>query len=281
MAASLRHALAFLRVPGNALRFRLRSTRRRAASAVILSGEDKSFLFAHLDAGARAAADGREAAMRGRYDLGRLRGAVSNLVYADNLAVLAMCEALLDDCELPPREGPLVVADVGAGDFRYATGLQRYLRDRSGARGVDLCGVEVDGYGVYRDGHARADLARAHAALAGPGVRYEVGDFATASRGSQHVVTMLFPFVSRYALLRWGLPLSLFAPRALLAKAAAVLLPGGFLAVANQTGGEAAKLQELMAGLPLRCVRQAGLACDLVPYAARTAERRGSVWQRL
>jgi hypothetical protein len=36
----------------------------------------------------------------------------------------------------------------------------------------------------------------------------------------------------------------------------------------------------LLAGLPLHCVRETGLACDLVPYAARTAERRGTVWQK-
>lgn len=125
----------------------------------------------------------------------------------------------------PAGDGVLAAVDVGCGAFQYATALHRLSARAAGARRVVLRGIEVDGHGIYRDGHSRADHARAHAALAADDVSFTVADFTAIELPPQDVVTMLFPFVLPYPLLQWGLPLELYRPRRLLRRAASVLRP--------------------------------------------------------
>jgi hypothetical protein len=56
--------------------------------------------------------------------------------------------------------------------------------------------------------------------------------------------------------------------------------PGGYLCVVNQTREEFARLQTLLADLPIRMVREVSFASELVPYAEKTAERVGSIWHK-
>lgn len=281
MATALRRALTLLKAPANDVAFTARSVLRWSRGAPALADEDKGTLFDWLPPRERALLRARERGLRQRYDLQALRGRSSVLHYAENVALLDLLERLWGDRRPAGGEAPLRAVDVGCGDFRYATALQRFLA-RDG-RPVDLCGVEVDGHGIYRDGHSRADHGRAHAALAGDGVGYAVADFTRwdgCGDGALDVVTMLFPFVSRYALLRWGLPLRLHRPHELMARAAAALRPGGLLVTFHQTAGECAAMRELVAGLPLSVVAEAGLATGLVPYHARTEGRRGLILER-
>ena len=146
-----------------------------------------------------------------------------------------------------------------------------------------LRGLEVDGFGIYADGHSRADHARAHAAAAswaGGHVQFEVADVCRVRLPEQDFVSVLYPFVFAYPLLQWGLPLSRFRPAQVLRRAATVLRPGGLLVVANQTAAEADRTAELLAGAPVVPLHSVGWASRLVPYAAATAERRATVWQR-
>ena len=52
------------------------------------------------------------------------------------------------------------------------------------------------------------------------------------------VVTLLHPFVTRYALLDWGLPADLFDPATVVGHAVDVLRPGGILVAVHQTAAE-------------------------------------------
>ena len=75
--------------------------------------------------------------------------------------------------------------------------------------------------------------------------------------------------------------MSRFGPGRLLRRAVAALRPGGWLLVSNQTTAEFARLRTLLEGQPIELVRQMSFATDLVPQAARTADRVGSLWRRL
>ncbi len=286
MATALRRALTLLRVPTNEVAFAARTTLRWSRGSKRLPDEPKEDLFAWLQPRPRALARARERALRATYDLARLRACSTRLAWCENLALLDAAERLFGD-HRPAAGGPrLRAVDVGAGDFRYATALHRFLSVRTAAADdwtsppIELCGIEIDGHGVYRDGHARADHGRAHAALAGPDVTYRVADFLRCELPAQDVVTMVFPFLTRYALLQWGLPLRLHRPAGLVARAASLLRSGGLLASMHQTDGERDQMAELGAAAGLRLLRSAPLHTDLVPYHERTRDRWGLLFER-
>lgn len=253
----------------------------------LLPHQDKAGWTAFLPAAERARAARRAERLRRRYGLDALQRRSTVAVFANNLALLERLEELGRGVALPGGAAePLRALDVGSGDFHYATALQRFLSRHGGgpARAVDLLGCEVDGHGIYRDGHSRADHARAHAALASEpcgSVSFTVADAAELRLPPQDVVTLLFPFLTLYPLLRWGLPLSRWRPRRLLRRAVRALRPGGWLVVSNQTSAEFERLRALLEGQPVELVRQVPFATDLVPQAERTADRVGSLWRRM
>ncbi len=283
MPTLLRRSLALLRAPANQLAFAVRSRLRWSRGAVRLPHEDKRDLFDWLEGEARSVAEARAAQLEARFDLAALRRCSSQLVFAENLALLDRLVRLAGSDPVPTgADGSVSALDIGSGVFQYATALQRWLRQDAVApsRPVALRGLEIDGFGVYRDGHSRADHAIAHAALAGPGTSFEVGDVTRLCLPPQDVVSLFFPFLSAYPLLRWGSPLTHLRPRRLLRRAVATVRVGGWLVIANQTVAEFERLRALLAGQPLQFVRQVPFGSDLVPYAARTVGRVGSLWQR-
>ena len=286
MPSLLRTALSVLRAPANELGFALRSCLRWSRGAVALADEPKDGLFAFLDAADRRVAMRREDELRHRYDLHALRRCSTRHCYLSSLARLDALD-LLSAGRTPPvgPDGRLRAIDVGSGDFHYATALQRWLAHHGGTapRPVVLRGIELDGHGVYRDGRSRADHARAHATLAGGEggeVQFQVADFARRSWPEQDAVTMFFPFLSAYACLQWGAPLSRLAPRRLLRRAIATVRPEGWLLVVNQTEREFTRMQALLADEPVELVARASFATRLVPWAERTSDQVGTLWRR-
>jgi hypothetical protein len=162
--------------------------------------------------------------------------------------------------------------------------LERWLRRAGGAgeRPVRLRGVEVDGYGIYPDFRSRKDYAGAYAAQTGnPDVTYEVGDVLDAEGSGLDLITVFYPFVTRHHLLLWGLPLRFFRPDRLLAKAAALLRPGGRMLVFTHT------LKEHEAFLALgkaegsfELEKQGRALSRLVDFHEDVEDRRYSVWTR-
>lgn len=286
MPSLLARCAALLRAPANEIAFAVRTRVAWSRGTPILPDEDKSGLFAALPAASRVANERRIAAIVQRFDLAALQARSTIAVWTSNLALLDHLDTLAAGVSLPlSADGAVRAADVGSGDFHYATALQRFLAQHATdtARTVVLRGFEIDGHGVYRDGHSRADHARAHAALASRGsglVRYEVTDVLRVNLPEQDVVTLFYPFVFSYPLLRWGLPLSRFRPRRLLHRAVAMLRPGGLLVVASQTDTEFARLRTLLADAPVELVRSGSFATDLGPAAERTRHRIGSLWRK-
>ena len=135
----------------------------------------------------------------------------SRATFASCLAHLEGLERLAATCRWPGGAGIIDRARARRRlrDFHYASALAAWLA-RSGAaapRSMVLRGIELDGHGIYRDGHSRADHARAHAALASSGSRACTSRSATScacALPEQDVLTMLFLFVTAHACLRWG-----------------------------------------------------------------------------
>ncbi len=279
MANLLARTAALLRAPANELAFPLRASLRWSRGLPAPHDEPKDGLFAAPAAAARAAD------LRERFALGRLHAQSTRRVYAANLALLDRLEALFAGEAIAPggADGVLAAVDVGCGDFHYATALLQFLRLGGAApRPVALRGIELDGHGVYRDGHSRADHARQHAELAATGggsARFEVANFLRVRLPPQDVVTMFYPFLTAYPLLRWGLPLSQLRPRALLQGAAAALRPGGCLVLVHQTDAEAGRARRLLDDGPLRLVREVPFASALDLDPAATRDRVGAIWR--
>lgn len=284
MPAELLSPLDLLRVPGNALGFLVRRRLAWSRGPVELADEPKEHLFEWLEPAARAEAEATARELATRHDLSALRARSSRLHFCENLALCAGLERLVGSRELPVSpDGVRRALDVGCGLFQYATALQRFLArgTRGPACALELRAIELDARGLYRDGHSRADHARAHARLAGEGVAFEEADFLARTFAPQDVVTLFYPFLTRQALLAWGLPLACLRPRELLAHAVTTLRPGGWLLVANQTDTEFTELARYLATLPFEPMAHAALASPLVPYFEATSERVGSLWRRV
>ncbi len=278
---------AYTRAPGNAFSFWIRQTLRWSRGMPELPQEPKAALFGYLGEGteAIASAEAREADLRVRYDLGPLRERSTAALYRKNLYLIDILEKAAEGLDLPSRgDGPLRALDVGAQDWHYVFGLERWLsRAGGGPRPVALRGIELDGYGIYPDFRSRRDYARAYAAQTGnPGAVYEVEDFLATTGAGLDVLTWFYPFVAPHHLLLWGLPLRHFRPARLIAKAASLLRPGGWLVVLAHTPAEHEAFVELaraQGGLEL--VRAGEARSRLVDFHADVEGRRFSLWRKL
>ena len=284
MPSLLARCAALLRAPANELAFAFRAGVRWSRGVPVLPHEGKSGWLAGRPADERRELERRAAELVRDFHLAALWARSTLTTWAGNLALLDNLATLSDGLPMPASaDGVVRAADLGSGDFHYAFALQRWLSRHAAAlpRTTVLRAFELDGHGVYRDGFARADHARAHAALASDGaglVRYEVADATRLRLPEQDVVTLLFPFLSTYPLLAWGLPLSRFRPRRLLLRAVATVRPGGWLAVANQTSAEFARLRQLLRDEPVDLVRSGSFASAFAAAPERTAGRVGSLW---
>jgi hypothetical protein len=167
-----------------------------------------------------------------------------NLTVLERLELAANSSALV---ALLKSTSPLLALDVGSKNFDYVDALQGFWRHREGEREVQLTGLEIDAYRRYTDVRTRRAWAQHYASFC-PGARYVVGDLQRHN-SRYHVITWFFPFVTEFPLLRWGLPLGLFQPAALLAHALSLLEPEGVLILVNQTDAEVVVQRHLLAEL--------------------------------
>jgi SAM-dependent methyltransferase len=265
--------------PLNRMRFGLRRALSFSRGAPVLPHEPKDDLFSYLEGDAKSQAEARAKDLRARYALTTAETRTTRQAFRENLYVLD----LLDTHVTPhmKRADAITAVDVGSKDFVYAPALSAFAQQWSD-RTPDLTGVEIDGHVIYKDLRSRADYAAAWAKVAGPGTRYCVSDFlAFAPDAEVTLLTIFYPFVTRFALLRWGLPASEYRPEALLQHAAKMLAADGVLVIVNHTHEERDILRALMDQIPqVTRVHGADITCSLVDYFEDVPERSLSVYVR-
>lgn len=270
-------ALAYLMVPVDAAAFALRRTLRWRRGPAPIAVESKMDLFGWLPRARREAALRREAELRSRYDLSALYARSSRALYRENLYVLDLLDRHCPDALVDVST--VRALDIGSQDFRYAYALERWLRyadaDVDGARAVALDGVELDGHVLYEKFYSRVDVAESHCRATGnPDVRYHVADVLTRGETDLDVVFCWFPFVLRYALVRWGLPLTHFAPEKIFQHAAQMLRTGGLMVIVNHTREEQARQVEILRAIDgVEVVWSGPVTSELVDYAGELSER--------
>lgn len=286
MSSLVRPAIALLRAPATEFCFALRASVRWSRGAPRRDTLASAPTFAWAPEPIRASLQRRADALDASFHVAARIRDLAPEVRARNYARLEQLERLSRGMRIPSSAGGLTrAADLGAGDFYYAGALACWLstaRTVGGPR-VDLRAFELDGHGIYRDGHARCDHGRAHAAAAScehVDVGYTVADATRICLKDLDVVSLFFPFLTTYACIEWGAPLSRSRPKKMLAAAVRALRPGGWLVVANQTTEEFVRTQRLLQRLPVTRIARCSFASDLAPEAPRTAGQIGSVWQR-
>ncbi len=272
-------ALTVAFAPVNRVRFALRRALGFSRGAPTLPNEPKDALFAYLEGAARMKAEARAEELVHAYGLTRLREHSTRVAMRENLYVLDLLDRHAT-AQLTRVKAASVV-DVGSKDFVYAPALFAFAEHWSEGPPA-LTGVEIDGHVVYKDLRSRADHAAAWAALAGTTARYCVQDFLELTPGvPATLVTIFYPFVTRFALLRWGLPVSEYRPEALLAHAVSILADGGVLLIVNHTHEERDLLRAQMEKIT-GVVRAHGddVISALVDYWEDVGERSVSVYVR-
>ena len=280
-------ALIILRAPWNQLAFKLRRLVRFKGRVVSFRNEDKTELFNYLEGEERSESEAREKELREQYKLEDLYQRSSRHHYRDNLYVLDVLDRakeLVRPCFAEFEGSELRSIDVGSMDFRYAYALRSWLSARAGKKPIRLSGVELDGDVIYRDLSLRRDHGEAHAREAAAiassqerkdSVSYQVSDFLRREDDEQDVIFFWFPFVLRYALLRWGLPLPHFLPERMLRHAYSLLKPGGLLLIVNHTEEERHEQLALLGRVGgFAILGEKPASSRLVDYAESTDERR-------
>ena len=273
--------LVFLRIPGNAFSFWLRTTWRWSRGMPELEHEPKADLYAYLHEW-RPAAEQRAAALHDRYQLAPLAQCSTAPLYRKNLYLLDILEQASAGLPLPAIAGDVVSAlDVGAQDWYYVFALERWLHQVNHCP-VFLKGLEVDGHARYSNLHTRREYALAYAAQTGnPHVVYEVGDFLRSREVGYDFVFLCYPLLIRYQVLLWGLPLRFFAPQRFVDQAVTALQPGGWLVCLFHNPREQAVAMELVvASGKCRILREGQVRSDLVNFQGEVNENRFSIWQK-
>jgi len=277
--------LAFTRIPGNAFSFFIRRMLRWSRGKSALYQESKDNLFAYLQE-SRSEAEERAVALHARYQLGPLAQLSTASLYRKNLYLLDTLEQATQGLPLPFCDSSIVKAlDVGSQDWYYVFALERWLHwhNRNNDEPVELTGIELDGYEIYGDFHSRQDYAQAYVEQTGnQNVRYKISDFLKLREGEHDIIFIFYPFLLRYQLLLWGLPLRYFAPKKILLQAAALTRPGGWLVVFSHTLREHEVLLELCQAIgEYQLLREGQILSNLMDFHGETNDSRFSIWVKM
>lgn len=262
----------------------MRQTLRWSRGKPTLFQEPKDNLFAYLETG-RKTAQTRELYFRERYGLEPLAHMSTTALYRKNLYLLHTLENATQGIDFSAMLGSACKAlDVGSQDWHYVFGLERWLKfyQHPQGRSVSLDGIELDGYGIYSDFHSRQDYAHAYAAQTGNAkVRYSIGDFLKMPVDSYDFISIFYPFVTRYQLLLWGLPLRFYSPPNFLSQSAALLRSGGCLLVFCHSQAEQDAFVELgRKSGRFTLLRHGPVLSDLVDFHQDISDRQYSIWQK-
>ncbi len=262
--------------------------------------ESKENLFAYLARPAQIAAESRAQSLCKKFHLEPLESLSTAVQYRKNLYLIETLNSATDGLEIltdgktdlveglngiGKGQEEIKALDVGSQDWHYVFGLERWLRFSQSPQGrkVTLKGVEIDGYGIYANFHSRKDYGEANAAQTdNPEVKYRVIDFLKLRETGFDFISIFYPFVLRYQLLLWGLPLHFFAPKKIWGQAIECLKPGGHLLVYCHTQREQDHFLDLgFQNKQVRLIRQGPVVSDFVHFYQDVTERKFSIWKRI
>lgn len=229
----------------NTLMFTLRNQLAWRRPGYTETPEDKTQWLASLPDSETLAAT--EARLIETYHLADFKARSGRLRYAEALSLLLQLETMTPNGLALPQGPEATWLDIGSKNWGYVDTLVAFgTRARPD---MQFIGVELDAYGIYPDGHSRADYAHAFAAPY-PQAQYRVAD-ALSITGQYAVVSCFLPFVFPDPHLAWGLPLSRFNPQRFCNHLLSLVAPGGTLLITNQGPQEQAAQAALIAQSPL------------------------------
>lgn len=267
----------WLKAPANAAFFAMRQGLRWSRGSPQILGEPFAGALADWPATSRPQAQALADSLSADYGLKAYDGRISRRFYRKNVYLLHLLDQALPlpDLLAEAPVGPFAALDVGTADWDYVFALHAFLKRRTSADGLQLTGLEIDGYGIYPDGYSRADYAKAYVALLhDPGVQLRFEDARMAAPPPQDLVTCFFPFLLPYQILAWGLPLRHLRPRALLTRQAGWVKPGGLWLLFTHAEEERAPLLAHLRAIPGMTLLRQGPARSLLEADAESYTER-------
>lgn len=120
-------------------------------------------------------------------------------------------EWILAGLAFRPMSEPLHILDIGAQDFRYASGLARWAKKLSSHHEISIEALEIDPFQLYFDLFRRGDIAEFYAreatALYQVDVTYRQANWLEEKVTRRpDLITCFFPFLYKDLSRRFGLP---------------------------------------------------------------------------
>lgn len=172
--------------------------------------------------------------LKQRYNLSLFDG-LNSRNYFENLYFLCVFDKYFSKRE----KTEISVLDIGSKNWSYVR--SQYLFFKSHSKNLVLNGIELDAYRLCSNFYNRYEIAQFYKKDL-PGVNYFIGDFMEHSQKYDYIIWIL-PFITKYPLIKWGLPLKYFKPEEMLLHAYDLLKPDGEILIINQ-GEKEAKVQK-------------------------------------
>ncbi len=136
----------------------------------------------------------------------------------------------------------LSILDIGSKNWEYVK--SEYAFFNSFAKNFTLNGIELDAYRLNSNLYNRYEIAKFYTKDLS-NTNYIPGDFLKHQQKYDYIIWFL-PFITKYPLIKWGLPLKYFKPQEMLLHAYNLLNPNGELLIVNQGEEEYLIQQELV-----------------------------------
>ena len=133
------------------------------------------------------------------------------------------------------------ILDIGSKNWNYAG--SEYIFFRSFLKEFSLNGIELDAYRMSSNFYTRYEIAKFYIRDM-LNTNYIVGDFREHEQKYDYIIWIL-PFITKYPLVKWGLPLKYYQPENMLLHAYNLLNPNGEMLIINQGEKEFSAQQEL------------------------------------
>ena len=131
------------------------------------------------------------------------------------------------------------VLDIGSKNWEYFQSEYSFFNIQY--KNLIINGIELDSNRLNLNMYNRYEIAKFYTKNI-PNAKYISGDFLKHNQKYDYIIWIL-PFITKYPLIRWGLPLRYFKPEEMLSHAYNILNKNGELLIINQ-GSEEYKIQQ-------------------------------------